>query len=111
MIYRFSVFELDTDKVELRENGEPRPIEPQVFALLAFLIEHRERLVSKDEIFENVWDGRFVTDSALASRIKSARRVLGDDGQAQAFIKTIHGQGFRFVTDVRCSGMKPRFRL
>lgn len=100
MIYRFDAFELDTDKVELRENGEPRLIEPQVFALLAFLVEHRERLVSKDEIFENVWDGRFVTDSALASRIKSARKALGDDGKAQAFIKTIHGQGFRFVAGV-----------
>lgn len=100
MNYLFDAFELDTAKVELRENGEPRPIEPQVFALLAFLIEHRERLVSKDEIFENVWDGRFVTDSALTSRIKSARKVLGDDGQAQAFIRTVHGQGFRFVANV-----------
>jgi TolB-like protein/Tfp pilus assembly protein PilF len=101
MIYRFGSFELDLDKVELREDGEPRPIEPQVFALLAFLVENRERLVSKDEIFENVWDGRFVSDSALASRIKFARKVLGDDGKAQAFIKTVHGRGFRFAADVR----------
>ena len=100
MIYRFGSFELDLDKVELRELGAALPIEPQVFALLAFLIENRERLVSKDEIFENVWDGRFVSDSALASRIKHARKALGDDGQAQAFIKTIHGRGFRFVADV-----------
>ena len=101
MIYCFGAFELDLDKAEFREEGEPRPLQPQVFALLAFLVENRERLVSKDEIFENVWDGRFVSDSALASRIKSARKALGDDGQAQAFIKTIHGRGFRFVADVR----------
>jgi len=100
MIYRFDAFELDIDKVELRKNGEPQAIQPQVFALLAFLVEHRERRVSRDEIFENVWDGRFVSDTALASRIKLARKALGDDGQEQAFIKTIHGQGFRFVAEV-----------
>jgi TolB-like protein len=100
MVYSFGPFELDVAKVELREHGQPRPIEPQVFALLAFLIEHRERLVSKEELFEKVWDGRFVTDSALSSRIKSARKLLGDDGRSQSFIKTVHGQGFRFVADV-----------
>jgi len=101
MIYRFGNFELDLAKVELRESGQPRPIEPQVFALLAFLIEHRERLVSREEIFEKVWDGRFVTDSALSSRIKSARKLLGDDGRSQRYIKTVHGQGFRFAAKVR----------
>ena len=101
MIYCFGAFELDLDKAEFREDGEPRPLEPQVFALLAFLVENRERLVSKDEIFENVWDGRFVSDSALASRVKFARKAVGDDGHTQAFIKTIHGRGFRFVADVR----------
>jgi TolB-like protein len=100
MIYRFRSFELDIDKGELRAGSEPRAVEPQVFALLAFLVEHRERLVSKDEIFENVWDGRIVSDSALASRVKSARKALGDDGQVQRFIKTVHGRGFRFVADV-----------
>ena len=101
MIYSFGSFELDLARVELREDGQPRPIEPQVFALLAFLIEHRERLVSREEIFEKVWDGRFVTDSALSSRVKSARKLLGDDGRNQRFIKTVHGQGFRFAADVR----------
>lgn len=101
MIYRFDVFELDMARFELRKGGEPCPLEPQVFALLAFLIEHRERLVSKDEIFEKLWDGRVVTDSALASRVKTARQALGDSGKAQRFIKTIHGKGFRFVGNVR----------
>ena len=101
MIYCFDSFELDTAKIELREDGSPRPLEPQVFALLAFLVEHRERLVSRDEIFEKVWDGRIVSDSALTSRVKLARKVLGDDGKAQKFIRTVHGQGFRFVADVR----------
>ncbi len=63
-----------------------------MFALLALLVENRERLVSKDEIVEKVWDGRVVSDAAVASRVKSARQALGDDGKAQRFIKTIHGR-------------------
>ncbi len=101
MIYHIGTFELDIARVELRKAGSPYPLEPQVFALLAFLVEHRERVVSKDEIFEKVWDGRVVTDSALTSRVKLARKALGDDGKAQRFIKTVHGMGFRFVADVR----------
>jgi TolB-like protein len=100
MLYRFESFELDTAKVELRENGEPRPVERQVFALLALLVENRERLVSKDEILEKVWDGRIVSEAAVASRVKSARQALGDDGKSQRFIRTIHRQGFRFVARV-----------
>jgi len=101
MLYRFEHFLLDTGKGELLDGGRPVAIEPRVFALLAFLIEHRERLLSKDEILEKVWDGRFVSDSALASSVKSARKALGDDGQSQRFIKTVHGKGFRFRADVR----------
>lgn len=103
MLYRFGPYELDTAKVELRTGGEVRPVEPQVFGLLALLVENRERLVSKDEIIEKVWDGRIVSDAAVASRVKSARQALGDDGQAQRFIKTIHRQGFRFVAEVKAS--------
>jgi len=101
MIYQFDQFELDMARFELREEGAVRPLEPQVFTLLAYLIEHRERLVPRNELFEKLWDGRVVTDSALTSRIKSARQALGDSGKAQQFIKTVHGKGFRFVADVR----------
>src|ERR1700727_3939140 len=97
MIYRFGPFELDTAKVELRSGGAVCSVEPQVFALLALLVDNRERLVSKDEIIEKVWDGRVVSEAAVASRIKSARKVLGDDGKTQQFIKTVHRQGFRFI--------------
>jgi DNA-binding winged helix-turn-helix (wHTH) protein len=100
MLYRFGSFELDTAKVELRADGEARPVERQVFALLALLVDNRERLVSKDEIIEKVWDGRIVSEAAVASRVKSARQALGDDGKTQRFIKTVHRQGFRFVADV-----------
>ena len=101
MIYEFEQFELDLARFELRENGELCPLEPQVLALLALLIEHRDRLMSKDEIFDQLWDGRVVTDATLLSRIKSARQALGDSGKTQRFIKTIYGKGFRFVADVR----------
>ena len=101
MIYRFGTFELDTDKMELRSGGGTCSIEPQVFALLTLLVDNRERLVSKDEIIEKVWDGRFTSDAAVASRIKSARQVLGDDGKAQRYIRTIHRQGFRFVAEAK----------
>ncbi len=103
MIYRFDRFELDTTKVELRADDEVRHLEPQVFALLVLLVENHERLVSVDEIIEKVWDGRIVSDAAVASRIKSARQALGDDGKAQRFIRTIHRRGFRFVAPARAA--------
>ena len=101
VIYRFAGFELDLARVELRAEGRVRPLEPQVFALLALLVESRDRLVSRDEIIEKVWDGRVVTDAAVASRIKSLRQAIGDDGKRQDVIRTLHGQGFRFVAPVR----------
>src|SRR5579883_3319358 len=97
MIYRFGPFELDVSTVELRLRNDPVRLEPQVFALLALLVENHDRLVSKDEIIEKVWDGRVVSDAAVASRIKSLRQALGDDGRSQRLIKTIHRRGFRFV--------------
>jgi TolB-like protein/Tfp pilus assembly protein PilF len=101
MLYRFGTFELDTAKAELRVAGEPIAVEPQVFALLTLLVENRERLVSREEILDTIWDGRVVSDAALASRIKSARQALGDDGKSQRFIRTLHGQGLRFVAEVQ----------
>lgn len=101
MIYRFGSFELDMATAELRRDGAACPVEPQVFALLALLVENRERLVSKDEIIEKVWDGRVVSDSAVASRVKTARKAIGDDGKAQRCIRTIHSRGFRFVAEVK----------
>jgi TolB-like protein len=100
MVYRFGPFELDTAKVELRLEGKICSVEPQVFALITLLVDNRERLVSKEEIIEKVWDRRIVSEAAVASRIKSARKALGDDGKRQHFIKTIHRQGFRFVGHV-----------
>lgn len=101
MRYRFEPFELDTDAAELRVDGAARAIEPRVFALIALLVENRDRLVSKDELLEKVWDGRIVSDAAVSSCIKSARQALDDDGQSQRVIRTIHRKGLRFVAEVR----------
>ncbi len=100
MIVRFDDFELDLAKRELRQSGEVKAAEPQVLRLLEFLIDNRHRVVSKDDLTEEVWKGRFVSDSVINSRISSARALIGDDGKAQRFIKTLHRQGFRFVGEV-----------
>ena len=100
MIYRFGDHELDTKSFRLSAGDDEIPVEPQVFSLVQFLIENRDRVVSKDEIIEHVWDGRIVSDGTLNSRINSARRALGDDGKAQAVIKTFPRRGFRFVAEV-----------
>lgn len=100
MIYRFGNFELDVARMELREAGRPVAVEPQVFALLRLLVEKRDRMVTRDEIIREIWDGRIVSDSAVTSRIKSLRQALGDDGKAQRYVRTLHGQGFRFIGEV-----------
>lgn len=101
MIYTFGQFELDLATVELRAGGEVVSLEPQVFALLALLVENSERAVSKDEIIEKIWDGRVVSEAAVASRVKTARQALGDDGKSQKYIRTLHGHGYRFVAKAR----------
>jgi TolB-like protein len=107
MIHAFDGYRLDTDTRELRFGDRLVPVEPQVFALLWLLIENRERLVSKDEIIERIWDGRIVSESAVASRVKSARQAIGDSGEAQRLIRTTHKLGFRFVAEVE-STQAPR---
>lgn len=101
MLYAFGPYELDLATVELRVDGKLVDLEPQVFALLALLVENRERVVSKEEIIEKVWDGRVVSDAAIASRVKTTRQALGDDGKSQQFIRTLHGNGYRFVAKAR----------
>ena len=100
MRYRVGEHVLDLRKFELRKNDALLPVEPQVLSLLFHLVENRDRLVSKDELVATIWGGRAVSDSAISSRIKSARQLIGDDGEAQRLIRTVHGKGFRFVGEV-----------
>ncbi len=101
MIYVFGTFELDISRFELRDGATPLDVEPQVFSIIQLLVENRHRMVSKSELMDVVWGGRIVSESAVSSRIRSARMVLGDSGKAQSIIRTVHGQGLRFVAEVR----------
>lgn len=99
----FDQFTLDTDVAALLHNDEEVALEPRAFDLLVFLISNRERIVSKDEIINALWGGRFTSDSALTTCVKSVRKALQDDGNQQRYIKTLRGRGFRFVGDVICT--------
>lgn len=101
MRYQFGEFTLDTERFELSKAGQAIRAEPQVVELLALLVAQGHRMVSKEEIHEAVWRGRVVSEAALSSRIKMLRQLLGDDGQSQRLIRTVHKKGFRFVGDVR----------
>ncbi len=107
MMHRFGDCELDMERRELRRAGSLVPVEPQVFELLAYLVANADRVVSKDEINAEIWNGRAVSDSALSSRIKSVRQAVGDDGKSQALIRTVHGRGFRFVGEVASTASPP----
>jgi pimeloyl-ACP methyl ester carboxylesterase/DNA-binding winged helix-turn-helix (wHTH) protein len=100
MRYRVGGVELDTDTYELRSRGRLIDVEPQVFDVLAHLLANRGRVVTKEELLDAVWGDRFVSESALTTRIKQARAAVGDDGQAQRVIKTVHGRGYRVVAPV-----------
>jgi DNA-binding winged helix-turn-helix (wHTH) protein/predicted ATPase len=100
MIYAFEEYELDVPRYELRYAGKLVKLEPQVFNVLAYLIDHRDRVVTKDELLEQLWPGRFVSETTLTSRLKSVRRAIGDRGRAQRLIQTVHGRGYRFIASV-----------
>ena len=93
----FDTFIVDSAARELRRDGDIVLVEPKVFDLLLYLIERRERMVSKDELVATLWQGRFISDAAISSAVSAARRALGDNGRNQRYLRTIHGRGFRFV--------------
>ena len=101
MQYCFADHTLDTDRRELRHASDALAVEPQVFDLLVYLVENRDRVVSKDELIASVWGGRIVSDSTLSSRINAARKAIGDSGAQQKLIRTIARKGLRFVGTVR----------
>ncbi len=100
MNYLFDNFKVDTSNFKLEKDGNDIAIEPQVFDLLVYLIAHRNRLVTRQEIFDTIWGGREVSDTSLSNHIKSARKAVGDDGRRQQIIKTTHGRGYQFISQV-----------
>jgi TolB-like protein/DNA-binding winged helix-turn-helix (wHTH) protein len=101
LLFIFEDYSLDGDRRELRRGLSLLPVEPQVFDLLLFLINNRDRVVSRDDLLGSVWGGRIVSESTLASRINAARRAVGDTGEQQRLIRTVLRKGFRFVGVVR----------
>jgi predicted ATPase/DNA-binding winged helix-turn-helix (wHTH) protein len=96
-VVRFEDCELDIGRHELRRAGEVVKVEPQVFDVLVALADRGGLLVSKNELLDEVWGDRFVSESALTSRIRAARAAVGDDGRAQRVIRTVHGRGYLFA--------------
>jgi len=97
MQFLFANHTLDTDRRELHRGSEPIAVEPQVFDLLVYLVQNRDRVVSKDDLIASVWGGRIVSDSTLTSRINAARKAVGDSGEDQKLIRTVARKGLRFV--------------
>ncbi len=109
MLYLFADCILDVGRRELRRGSEPVAVEPQVFDLLVYLIENRDRVVGKDDLIASVWRGRIVSDSTLTSRIHAARKAIGDGADRQVLIRTVPRKGLRFVADVR-EGPEPEIK-
>jgi TolB-like protein len=91
---------LDPDRRELTRGSAVIPIGPQVFDLLLYLVENRERVVSRDNLLGAVWGGRIVSESTLASHVNAVRKAIGDSGTEQRLVRTVARKGFRFVGDV-----------
>jgi len=100
VLYAFDDYQLDTQRYELRHGGALCALERQGFNVLVYLVQHRERVVTKDELMERLWPNQSVSESTLTQRLRAARRALGDSGREQRLIKTVHGRGYRFIAAV-----------
>ncbi len=107
MQYRFAAFEIDTDRYELRVNGAAQPVEKLVFDLIVFFARNPNRIVGRDELVDQLWQGRAVSDATISSCVKSARRALGDSGDSQNYIRTVRGRGFEFTAKVTSEADMP----
>ena len=108
MRYVFDTFVIDAAAREVTAGGARVPIEPKVLDVILHLIERRDRMVTKDELVEAVWQGRFISDAAISTAVSAARRALNDDGREQRYLRTVHGRGFRFVGSLVEVASEPR---
>jgi len=98
--YRFDDVVVDSDLFRVLKRGRPKTLEPRAFELLIYLIEHRDRVVEKQELFDQVWKESFVSDNALTQEIKNIRHATGDVAGSPRYIRTVHKHGYRFIADV-----------
>jgi TolB-like protein len=110
VLLQFEDFALDLRRRELRRRGDLLTLEPKVFDLLAFLVQNRDRVVSRDELIEHVWNGRIVSESALATCINASRSAVDDSGERQRLIKTLPRKGIRFIGEVTEQATAPASR-
>lgn len=106
-MFSFGDYTIDVQRFELRRGGEFVHLEPQVFDVLRYLVENAQRVVAKEELLDAVWGDRFISETALTTRIKEARRALADDGCAQQWIRTVRGRGYEFVGQVSVASPPP----
>src|SRR6476659_785679 len=99
--FHFENHALDIERRELRRGSELIAMEPQVFDLLTYLLQNRDRVVTKDDLIAEVWSGRIVSESTLTSRINAVRKAVGDSGEKQRLVRTFARKGLRFVASVR----------
>jgi DNA-binding response OmpR family regulator len=100
MIYRFGNYELDAQRCELRCAGQQVAVEPKVFEVLVYLVQHCDRMVTKEELLEHCWPGTFVSDAALTRCLAKVRKTVQADPAAPPVIKTLYGRGYCFVAPV-----------
>ena len=101
MILAFANIAIDSARGDLRRARKSVAVAPRVFSLLQLLAANADRMVTRDEIVDKVWDGRIISESAISTSVKEARQAIGDSGARQQLIRTLHGQGFRCVAEVR----------
>ncbi len=110
MIFRFLEYELDATRFELRRQGQKKrlPAERSSMDLLLYLIRNRDRIVSRQELLEQLWPGVVVRERVVDQSIYTVRKLLGDDARAPRAIETIRGRGWRFVAEVMETLQRPR---
>jgi DNA-binding winged helix-turn-helix (wHTH) protein len=106
MVYRFGDCSLDTQRHLLQRTGQPVRLRSKVFQVLRYLLEHRDRTVLKQELYEQVWPQQFISEATLESTVRTVRQAIGDSGRRQQLIQTVYGYGYRFSAAVQ-EGVDP----
>lgn len=98
--FRIGEYVVDTARYRISHGDVTVAVEPKVFDLLVYLIRHRDRVLTREQLFEAVWDGREVSDATLSNHVAGARKALGDSGELQRTIQTVRGRGYQFIAPV-----------